>query len=116
MEEDPAVSTESCKRKKRRSGSSISCHKRSRKAKSVKPGVVQNEFPNQSLSFAEPPLNVVAKQPSQAQKLKLGSKFRRNSFRFRVRNLPEIGTPSGEVRCFDKNSRVFGSIEVQLCL
>jgi hypothetical protein len=45
----------------------------------------------------------------------LGSKFRRNSFRFRVRNLPEIGTRSGEVRCSDKNSGVFGSIEVQLC-
>jgi hypothetical protein len=48
MEEGPAVSTKSRKRKKRRSGSSISCHKRSGKAKSVKPGAVQNEFPNQS--------------------------------------------------------------------
>ena len=70
MEEDPAVSTESRKRKKRRSGRSISRHKQSGKAKSVKPGAVQNEFPNQSMSFAEPPLNVVAKQPSKAQKVK----------------------------------------------
>jgi hypothetical protein len=34
------------------------------------PFAVQNEFPNQSMLFAEPPLNVVAKQPSHAQKLK----------------------------------------------
>jgi hypothetical protein len=64
MEEFPVVSTKSCKRKKRRSGSSISRHKQSGKAKSVKSGAVQNEFPNQSMSFAEPPLNVVAKQLS----------------------------------------------------
>jgi hypothetical protein len=58
----------------------------------------------------------IAVQITQAQKNgKRGSKFQRNSFRFRVRNLPEIGTRSGEVRCSDKNSGVFGSMEVQLC-
>ena len=70
MEEDPAVSTESRKRRKRRGGSSISRHQRSGKAKSVKPGAVQNTVPNQAMSFAEPPPNVVTKQPTQAQKLK----------------------------------------------
>jgi myosin heavy subunit len=70
MEEDPAVSTESRKRMKRRGGSSISRHQQSGNAKSVKPGAVPNTVPNQAMSFAEPPPNVVTKQPTQAQKLK----------------------------------------------
>lgn len=70
MEDDPGVSTESSKRKRRKSADSISRHKRTGKAKSVKPGAVQNVFPNQPMSFAEPPSIVVPKKPSQAQRLK----------------------------------------------
>jgi hypothetical protein len=69
MEEGPEVSTKSRKRRKRRGGSSISCHQRSGNAKSVQPGAVRNTVPNQAMSFAEPPPNVVTKQPPQAQKL-----------------------------------------------